>query len=197
MEEQKELEKISKRLFPQLKNTERERPQLIIVFSGVPGSGKSVLSKKLEEKYSGVKIGNDSIRDIINHSGDFSFSKEEGEKLLQNYNEFVLRNYPFKNKFLILDKSMDRQYKRFFPIFEELGLKYFVIRMDINKEEAIERIMTRKGEDFDLVKKSMERWKREFEEFGKNSHYDIVLDGKKPDFEKVCSGIEKLISPNT
>ncbi len=195
MKKQNRFDEISRRLFPRLKYTKIQNRQLIIAFSGVPGSGKSELSRKLGEKYRAVRVGNDSIRDIISHSRIFSLSEEESENLLQDYNEYFVRNYPFKNKLLILDKSIDRQYKRFFPVFEELGLRFFIIRLTMDKEGAIERIMKRKkGEDLDLVKRSMERWQREFEDFRKNAHYDILIDGENPDFEKVCEKIDELLS---
>ncbi len=195
MKNQNKFDEISKKLFPRLKYIKAQNQQLIIAFSGVPGSGKSELSRKLEEKYSAVRIGNDTIRDISNHSGISPLSEEKRENLLQDYNEYFIRNYPFKNKLLILDKSMDRQYKRFFPVFKELGLGFFIIRLTMDKEGAIERIMKRKkGEDLDLVERSMERWQREFLDFGKNAHYDILTDGKNPDFEKVCEKIDKILS---
>jgi len=195
MKNQNRFNEISKRLFPRLKHIKNQNQQLIIAFSGVPGSGKSELSRKLEEKYSAVRIRNDTIRDIIAHSGIFSILKEERENLLEDYGEYLIRNYPFGNKLLILDRSMDRQYKRFFPIFEELRLKFFIIRLTMDKKGAIERIMKRKkGEDLDLVKRSMERWQREFLDFGKNTHYDILINGENPDFEKVCEKIDKILS---
>ena len=194
MKKQNRFDEISRRLFPRLKYTKIQNQQLIIAFSGVPGSGKSDLSRKLEEKYKAVRVGNDPIRDIISHSGIFPLSEEESENLLQDYNEYLVRNYPFRNKLLILDKSMDRQYKRFFPIFEELGLRFFILRLNMDKEGAIERIMKRKGgEDLDLVRRSMERWQREFRDFGKNAHYDILIDGENSDFEKVCEKIDKIL----
>jgi predicted kinase len=195
MKNQNKFDEISKKLFSELKYIKNQNQQLIIAFSGVPGSGKSELSKKLGEKYSAIRIGNDTIRDIINHSKIFPLSEEKRENLLQDYNEYFVRNYPFRNKLLILDKSMDRQYKRFFPVFKELGLEFFIIRLTMDKEGAIERIMKRKkGEDSDLVEKSMERWQREFLDFGKNAHYDILINGEKPDFEKVCEKIDKILS---
>lgn len=195
MKNQNRFDEISKKLFPRLKYIKTQNQQLIIAFSGVPGSGKSKLSRKLEEKYKAVRIGNDTIRDIINHSKIFPLLEGERENLLQDYNEYFARNYSFRNKLLILDKSMDRQYKRFFPVFKELGLEFFIIRLTMDKEEAIERIMKRKkGEDLDLVKRNMKRWQTEFLDFGKNAHYDILIDGKNPDFEKVCEKIDGILS---
>jgi len=195
MKKQNRFDEISKRLFPRLKYIKNQNQQLIIAFSGVPGSGKSELSRKLEEKYRAIRVGNDTIRDIINHSGIFPLSEKKRENLLQDYNEYFVRNYPFRNKLLILDKSMDRQYKRFFPVFEELGLGFFIIRLTMDKEGAIERIMKRKKqEDLDLVERSMERWQREFLDFGKNTHYDILIDGENPDFKKVCEKIDEILS---
>lgn len=194
MNQQNRFDEISGRLFSGLKYTKIQNSQLIIAFSGVPGSGKSELSKKLEERYRAVRIGNDSIREIIHNSEAFHFLEEESENLLQDYNEYLIRNYPFRNKLLVLDKSMDRQYKRFFPVFEELKLRFFVIRLTVGKGEAIRRIMDRKeGEDLDLVEKNMERWQSEFEDFGKNASYGVLIDGENPDFEKVYEELDKFI----
>jgi len=186
------FDEVSRLLAPSLKNTELEKPQLIIAFSGIPGAGKSRLSKMLEERYHGVRVGNDSIRAILHHQ-EFSLSDEEKETFLQDYNEFFIRNYPFTNKLLILDKSMDRQYKRFFPVFDELGLKHFIIRIEIGKEEAIQRILNREEIDPNYLRTNMERWQREFEDFGKNAHYDLLLDGLNPNMNFVYRKIDKLL----
>jgi dephospho-CoA kinase len=195
MNAQSSFDEISKKFFQTLKNTETENKQLIIAFSGIPGVGKSELARRLEERYRAVRIGNDSIRNIISSSETFSVSAEEAEILLQNYNEHFIRNYPFGNRFLVLDKSMDRQYKRFFPIFEELGLRYFIIRMHISPEEAIERILKREEIDPAWLQANMERWQREFKDFGKNSRYDLLLDGLNPNYEMVHKRIDGLIHP--
>lgn len=193
MNQRNKFKEISDKLFPQLENTAYENRQLIIAFSGVPGSGKSTISRQIKERYNGVLMGNDRVRVIIEHSKTLSTNPEEDERLLQDYNEHFLRKYSFINKLLILDKSLDRQYTRFFPIFEELRLKYFVIRLEIEKGEAIERIMKRKTEDPVFVRTTMERWQREFANFGKNSHYDISLAGSAPDTALLFAKLDNLI----
>lgn len=43
---------------------------LLITFSGVPGSGKTYWSKKIVEKYKAVWLNMDVVRDIIRNSYD-------------------------------------------------------------------------------------------------------------------------------
>lgn len=194
MKQEARFEEISRRLFSTLKNTEIQNPQLIISFSGIPGAGKSRLAKQLEERYHAVRVGNDAIRRIIFGSEALFVSEPDAELLLQDYNEHFLRRYPFRNRLLIFDKSMDRQYKRFFPIFEELGLEYFIIRLGINKEDAINRILDREEIDESSLRQNMERWQREFQDFGRNAHYDVLLHGLNPDLDYTYKGIDRLLN---
>ena len=74
------FEKINKRFFPKLKNTNTNNLPFIIAFSGVPGSGKTTISKILEKKYKGVRIDNDELRDIISDfSGNYKLTKKDKE----------------------------------------------------------------------------------------------------------------------
>ncbi|MCK4553141.1 AAA family ATPase [Candidatus Pacearchaeota archaeon] len=187
------FEKISKEFIPQLRNTTNENRPLIIAFSGIPGAGKTSLSEKLEKRYNGVIISSRNIRDIINEL-NLTNNPDQTEELLQDYTFNLLANIPFENKRIILDKSLDREYKRFFEVCKLNNLKYFIIRMDILGKEAIERIVNREEIDVDKLRKSMEKWVADYNDFGKNAKYDLIIDGKNPNMKKLFKKLDKLLN---
>ena len=196
MEKQNKFGKISNKLFPRLSNINSDNERFTIIFSGIPGSGKSSLSKIIESRYNDVRINNDHIRRIIDEGG-LTENSEEMEELLQDYMFNLLENYPFKNGLLVLDKSMDRQYERFFALCESKNLDYFIIRMYISKESAIERITRRENvENIGDLKKSMDKWIKDYQNFGRSTKADIVLDSNDINLNELYRLLDKVFKTN-
>ena len=119
------------------------------------------------------------------------------EELLQDYMFNLLENYPFKNGLLVLDKSMDRQYERFFVLYESKNLDYFIIRMCISKESAIERITKRENvENIGDLNKSMDKWVKDYQNFGRNIKADIVLDSDDTSLNELYKRLDKVFKTN-
>lgn len=184
--------KISERLFPKLKNINRINPPFIITFSGVPGCGKTSLAKILEKRYNGVRINNDYIRRIIDKEKLTTTSKEM-EDFLQNYNEYLIKNYPFKNKLIILDKSMDRMYNRFIEVFKSKNLEYFVIRLDILNIERALKMLGKREKITKQVRNSMKQWFREYHDCCDNVKADITFDVHNIDLNKLFNEFDKRL----
>ncbi len=181
---------ISENLFSKLKNVNILHSPFIIAFSGVPGCGKTSLAKILEEKYKAVRINNDFIREII-RKRKLTNSEEKDEQLLQDYNHHLIENYPFKNKLIILDKSMDRRYKQFIKLFKSKNLRYFIIRLNIPDIRTALKLLGKREKITNQVKNSMERWFREYNDCCSNLKADIVFDFDSINLDKLFSEFNK------
>jgi dephospho-CoA kinase len=183
----KRFEMISKDLFPHLKNLDVPNKKLVIGFAGVPFSGKTTIAKILEKKYKAVRISSDEIMRVITEN-KLVKNVEENERLKREYIYFLIEKIPFKNKLIILDKSLDRDYAKFFNL---VGKQKFVIQIEISVEKAKERARNR--EDMKSWLSRFDGWFREHEEFKKNFNADIVLDGENPSLENLFKLIDEKI----
>lgn len=185
------FEIISKRLLPQLKYKDLPNKQLIITFAGVSYSGKTAIAKILEDKYKSVSISSDNLMGIA--SREYSIKNLDYEKLKNDYIYYILKNPPFRNHLIILDKSMDREYKRFFEVCKSNDLNYFLIQLEISRKNAVSRAKKRNPHDLDSWLSRFDRWFREHEEFKKNVKSDVILDGAKPDLKRLFKKIDSIL----
>ncbi len=185
--EMQSIVRIYKKHFKHLKNKNiSNNKKAVICFSGIPGAGKTYIAKILEKRYKGVRIRSDDIREIVK-----KLKLKEREKLTHLYLEWLFRNYPFRNKLIILDKSIDRKYKETFKAFKERGYKIFVIRIKASRKVSEERVKKKLGGKLDKnYIDNIERWIKEWEESGKKVKPDILIQNDKnldlkPLFEKL------------
>lgn len=184
------FKEIYKAHFKQLKYTKIPHKKFVIVFSGIPGSGKTHLAKILEKRYRAVKIRSDSIRTIV----DKLYPKQDLDKLTYSYLFWILKNYKFKNKLIILDKGIDRKYKETFSLLKKEGYKIFIIRLKLLKDLSEKRIIKKLGKLDDNYIGRIDKWIREWKDFGKNVKSDIVIENKdNSTFEPLFLKLDKLI----
>lgn len=186
------FEKINNKLSPTLHNLDYAYKPFIIAFSGVPGSGKSGIAKKLEQKYNAVRINNDFIRDIIKKE-KLTKSKEDTQKLSQEYNFYLITNLPFKNKRIILEKSLDRNYKWFLNVCKFNGLKYFIIRINVPGIKIALQLLGKRERIKDREKNSMKRWFREYKSCIKHLKADVTLNTLNPDLNKLYKRLDRAL----
>lgn len=124
----------------QLKNLEENNQKFMVVFSGITGSGKSYIAKKIEEKYKGIRINNDDIRDIVRDNFKQVF---DPQKLLLDYLAYLLDKLPKNNGFIIVDSSIDRKYEFVQDYAEKNSFPIFTIRIDLPREVIIKNILKR------------------------------------------------------
>src|SRR3989338_10176216 len=129
------LKELERTKYFSIKNDKR----LLICFAGVPGSGKSCLAKKLERKYKGVRINSDGLRKFINHK-KITNKEQEREHILRAFIIDLLRDYPFKNKLVILDSGIERKYEGVAEIAKLKKWKIFIIRVVEKKQTILKRI---------------------------------------------------------
>ncbi|MBU2053279.1 MAG: AAA family ATPase [Nanoarchaeota archaeon] len=187
------FDKISKDLLPKLKYLSENNKQLVIVFSGIPCSGKTYIAKILEDKYKGVRVRSDDIMAIVSENNIVD-TIEENEKIKKEYVYNLLEDIPFKNSLIILDESIDRTHKKLLSLLDSKTLNYFIINLEISKEDAIKRTKEREPEeDWKNWVNRFERWTKEHEDCLRNIKPDITIDGMNPDLDKLYDEIEKKL----
>ncbi|MBR9701610.1 ATP-binding protein [Candidatus Pacearchaeota archaeon] len=185
------FEKISEKLFPKLRYLGEDNKQLVIVFAGIPASGKTYIAKILEDKYKGVRIRSDDIMDFVSED-KLVETIEENEKIKKEYVYNLLGDVPFRNRFIILDESIDRTYKKLLSLLDSKNLNYFIINIEISEEDAIKRVKARESkENWRSWINRFERWTREHEDCLKNIKPDITLEGMNPDLDKLFKKLER------
>lgn len=116
----------------------------MIVFSGLPGSGKTRMSKKLSQKLEIFLLSNDYIR---NYYQQRISSKKLVEYIVKIVNlERMTQIIMTKNSF-ILDASISKQSKLKELEFFSQFIQYDLIKIRIHSndnQQNIERVMTRK-----------------------------------------------------
>lgn len=193
------LKKIYNKHIRQLKHVNIKNKRLIICFSGVPCSGKTYIAKILEKKCKAIRINTDSIRSIIRKIvKNYSKLSDENykEKILNNYLVNLLENYPFKNKLIILDKGIDRDYNKIFKIAKKHNFKVFIIRIKSALKIINQRVRIKcKWPDKNFIN-NINRWKKEFNDFNKKVKADITINNnqnKKPDLSLLFKKLDGII----
>ncbi|MAH03871.1 hypothetical protein CMI39_03755 [Candidatus Pacearchaeota archaeon] len=191
MIEEKIITKIYKIHLKQLKNLSVPHKKFMICFSGIAGSGKTYIAKILEKKYNGVRIRSDDIRGIIR-----SLHIDDMDNVTDDYLSWLFKNWPFKNKLIILDRGIDRKYKETFSIFKKKGYKIFIIRLKTPREIFEKRIKGKLGKLDQNYLNRINDWIKQWKEFGKKFKSDIIIKNEKDnklELKKIFTMLDKLI----
>jgi len=182
-------------LFPNGTNSDKIdlKKRTVIAFAGVPCSGKSTVSRKIEKRYGGVRINLDDVMRIITEK-NLVETIEQNEEMKNLFIYTFLKNSFLKNKLIILDKSMDREYERFFKVCKENEWDYLIVQLKLKKQEAIRRIEKRNSDNLSNWIPRIDKWFNEHEEFKKNVKADILMDGTKSNFEVLFDNLDKRFS---
>lgn len=175
-----------------LTHTDVPHKPLVICLSGTPGMGKTYLAKLLQERYKGVRLCTDEIRDIMRDSFP---SINNGELLLGRYLFYFLDHYKGPNKLIILDASIDRRYTALFPVLEQKKIPYVVIRLDVPRQMAINRIKRREGILNENYLQHFDSWYADYESFGRSFSKSFVLKNASDGLSKDLEGLDAFLKP--
>jgi predicted kinase len=172
-----------------LRNRDVPHGRIYIIFSGVPGSGKTTLAKHLADDLKAQYIRHDDIRELIRRDGfnvaDFTIS---------HISAIVIDTILEKdaNKFIVIDASLDRSWPRFFEHASQQQARPIVIRLNVSKDTIQKRIAQReeghvgKVQDIDMYFDQFENSKREVKA-------DIELS-EKYEYSDVLGQVTELLS---
>ncbi len=175
-----------------LTHTDVSHKPLVICFSGTPGMGKTYLAKLLQEKYNGVRLCTDEIRDLIKTSCP---SVSNGELLLGRYLFYFLEHYKGPNKLIILDASIDRRYAVLFPLLEQKKIPYVVIRFDVPRDVVIDRIKQRDGPRNENYLQLLDFWYADYEAFGRGFPRSFILKNGSDGFLQNSKELDAFLKP--
>ena len=106
----------------------------VVVFAGVPGSSKSIVAHYLSEVFGLPIFSNDNLRfevreDLLLDDITSPKANEEYEKRsTARRREMLARGRSF-----ILDASVDRRWATLKPELEQVGLRWFLIDMELSR----------------------------------------------------------------
>lgn len=181
----------------QLKNLQVNHNKLFICFSAIPASGKTYVSKILEDRYKAVRVNNDDIREIITSiiPGASKEIRDKRQDVLQSYLVWFLENYQYPNKLIIIDSGIERKFDIIKKIAVDLGFDIFIIALNVSKDTAYKRSLTRNnGRQDDNFNQNIDRWIKENREFNIKNKSNISLNGENLRFESLFSKLDKLIA---
>jgi len=188
--------RIYKKHLTKLKNIEIPHKKLVVCFSAVPGSGKTHIARILEKRYKAVRINNDDIRKIIKVlvKKNKNLAKEDRQTLLLEYLLYLIKNFSFANKLIILDSSIDRKYKMLIPVLKKNDFRFFVIRLGVSTNVLKKRISFRAKKAPKHFKEKSEDWFKDYEDCRKSLRADIIIKNEGwTDLSNLFSILDRII----
>lgn len=164
-------------------------PPIFLSFSAVPGSGKTTLAKRLARDLRTQYVNHDDIRDLIRKRGI------DSEELCMPPISRIVINHMItydKNKFVILDVSIDRRWDIFYDHVKELNALPIVIRLNPPINVIRERLRIR-DDNNGAILNQLNRFKDEFDNCCQHVEADITVS-KKYDYGQVLEAVRGKIS---
>jgi predicted kinase len=174
-----------------LHNTGAKNRQLLICFSGVPGSGKTFNAKLLESQFRGIRISSSEINDVLGELKYPPDNKLRRETIHEYTKQLLGKLSGLKNGLLILDSSIDRKYKLVFDWAKANLWPVFVISMEFSKEDILARIKARAPQSYAEYSRHLGYWLEDQLDFLSRHEADFVINA---DLEELPEDLVKIIS---
>lgn len=192
-------EEIFNRIYSKHKNklkylTNKNETRLVIAFSGAPGSGKTTISKLLEDKFKAVRINS---LEVQNYLEDIK-REEVYEGIILDKRKYIMWlmskiAQEGENKLIILDKAIDRTYDDVYKWSKENNYRLFIICLMGNPEVFKDRIIKREVDNAVNYLKDFDRQCTEFLDFQEHHKADVIIDSSKLTPEECLERIIPLL----
>lgn len=154
-----------------MKNRKLPQEPACVIFSGVPGSGKTTLARKLARDLRAQYIRHDDIRELARSQG-FDLGTLTISSISRIVMDVIMNEDA--NKRVIIDASLDRTWPLFFEYTTEHGARPVVIRLDVPRTVIEKRLGERSRDDFGNVS-NLDDFFEQFENSKQNVKADIEL----------------------
>jgi predicted kinase len=161
---------------------------VLVVISGLPGTGKSYFSKQLAEKVPFLVLESDALRKILFSPPDYS-SKESSQ--LFRAIHLLLREFLKKGIPLILDATnlSERFREHLYAIVNRLDVKLVLVRVEAPPEVVRRRLESRAGNSENKSDASWSVYRRMLSSVDRIQRNHYVVDTS----QDVSPVIEKIV----
>ncbi|MDO8428632.1 MAG: AAA family ATPase [Candidatus Diapherotrites archaeon] len=163
---------------------------MLLIFCGLPGTGKSSLAKKLISKFKAVHLNSDVIRKEL--FKERTYSEEEKEQVYLKLFELTEQELK-KETNVILDATFFKDFyrKKVVVLAKKLKVPFYFIECTLPSDIVKERILSRKNSVSEADFKVYQKLKRDFEPI-RQVHLSLDMSQNfKEQFEKIQEFISK------
>lgn len=162
-------EEIYKIHAPSIHIGEASKPALV-VFSAIPGSGKSELARRLVTKYKFSKLANKDIRDAIkstNHAEDVAV----GDYTLWLMDRLAQQG----SRSIVFDRNIDQWFEPLRNWANRNDYKFVVVQIEVSRSALEKRLHNREGDKVSHVLSVLDFYQTQHEQMMQTIQADIVL----------------------
>jgi predicted kinase len=154
---------------PNIKIGNADKPALI-VFSAIPGSGKSELTKRLIKNYGISSIANKDIRRSLEQTGHTE------DVAIGDYTLWLLDRLVKQGvKTIVFDRNIDQWYEAAKNWATKNSYQFLVVRIDVSRNVLEKRLHNREGSKVSKVLEVLDFYSNEHERMTQNIQANIVL----------------------
>ena len=123
---------------PHIETTSARVKPMLVVFSAIPGSGKSELTKRLVNEHGFLRIANKDIRESI------AKTHHEDDVNIGEYTLWLLDRLIEQKTFsIVFDRNIDQWYIPSKEWAERNGYTYVLVQIDVRREILEQRLLKR------------------------------------------------------
>lgn len=154
---------------PDIKLGSMEKPALI-VFSAIPGSGKSELTKRLVEDYAVTSIANKDTRRSLEQTGHMD------DVVIGEYTLWLLdRLTEQKPLTIVFDRNIDQWYEAAKHWAAKNNYKLVLVQIDVSRSTLEKRLHAREGSKVSKVLGMLDFYHKEHKRMTRSMQPAIIL----------------------
>ena len=157
----------------------------LVVFSAIPGSGKSELTKRLVADYGFSRLANKDIRDAIKQA-DHADRVVIGDYTLWLLDKLAKQG----SKSFVFDRNIDQWYEPARDWAKRSNYKFIVVRIEVSRSTLEERLHNREGDKVSHVLSVLDFYQNQHKQLSQSIQANIVLS-EDYDLDKAARLIAK------